>query len=117
MTSSDSESVLSVAAGCASRLLRPRTMADGTSPAGAAVGAGDEDLRPGYIFTKFSLRALETTQKLESPIAAAQNIGLRLNPVSESRTPDASGIQNIGLRLNPVSESRTPDASGIPQTL
>ena len=46
----------------------------------------------GYIFTKFSLKALETTQKLESPIAAAQNIGLRLHPVSESSTPEARGI-------------------------
>ena len=46
----------------------------------------------GYILAKFSLNAFDTTQKLESPIAAAQNIGLRLHPVSDSSTPEARGM-------------------------
>ena len=45
-----------------------------------------------WTFTKFSLSAFETTQKLERLIAAAPNIGSRLQPNRFTNTPAASGI-------------------------
>ena len=45
-----------------------------------------------YIFTRLSLKALVTTQKLERLIAAAPNIGFISQPVRCIHTPAASGI-------------------------